>query len=258
MVVASEALAVAYKAAGGGAKNAPATAAAVEQQKAVITARRAALILHDPLKDKVDRRPAWLAAKYAGAGACVACYSHAPNPKSAFDCRCCARHGPECQDAAYVRFPAGANVQWGKAGKTQTGVVVSYDAEYGRHTVNCGSALVNVYLAFGKDTVVLGAHAAARGGAALRAALLAVAPRWRSSTPQLTAPAKPQQRTQELPQTSNPRRPSTPLRQRRARRSKRLRHLCTLLRRRHLRRRRCRRHRRRRHRLGLCIRFRFR
>jgi hypothetical protein len=158
-VEASAALATAYKAAGGGAKHAPSNPEARKKQVEVRAARRAALILHDPLKDKVDRRGIWLDAQHSGAEACLACHSHKPSPRSAFDCRVCQRHGPEHQDAAFVRFPPHSRVRFGKR-EQREGVVVSFDAADGSHVVNCDGTAVSVYLSFGKDAVVLGARTA--------------------------------------------------------------------------------------------------
>ena len=74
MVYASEELAAAYTRSGSGAKHPPKDAPAVAKQVAVLQARRAALILNDPLKDGVCRKSGWLAQKFAGGGACSTCH----------------------------------------------------------------------------------------------------------------------------------------------------------------------------------------
>ena len=125
MVYASAELAAAYTSAGAGAKHPPKDARAVAQQVAVLQARRAALILNDPLKDKVCRRSGWLAQRFAGGGACSTCHDQAKNPRSAFDCRVCHRHGPDKLDWAYEHFPAGCTVEFGKPEQRAPGASVA-------------------------------------------------------------------------------------------------------------------------------------
>jgi len=151
MVYASAELAAAYTSAGAGAKHPPKDARAVAQQVAVLQARRAALILNDPLKDKVCRRSGWLAQRFAGGGACSTCHDQAKNPRSDFDCRVCHRHGPDKLDWAYEHFPAGCTVEFGKPEQRRTGVVRSYNPDDGRHEVFCDEEVVLVYLSFGKN-----------------------------------------------------------------------------------------------------------
>ena len=74
----------------------------------------------------------------------------AKNPRSAFDCRVCHRHGPEALDWAYEHFPAGCTVEFGKPEQRRTGVVRSYNPDDGRHEVSCDEEVVLVYLSFGK------------------------------------------------------------------------------------------------------------
>ena len=144
MVQLFPALEEAFCAAGPGHKNPPRNPA---DAQAVGDARRNALCTLDPLFRNVDRKPAWLASE-AGRDCCVACKKSGATVKSALDCRCRARHGPEMEDFNAAYFPLGATVACTKEGKVFTGTVVAFDRPTGRHTLNCNGVERVEYLGY--------------------------------------------------------------------------------------------------------------